>query len=71
MEPSNETLYALLKEMKRENSEAHKAIMERQDKTNGGVTKNTLWRAKITGAVTIIALLFTGVLIPIIIKVFF
>jgi len=70
-EPSNQTIYALLQEIQKQNNIDHKLIAARQDKTNGGVTANTLWRARMTGAVTIISLIFTGVLIPIVLKLFF
>lgn len=77
MEPSNETLHALMVEMKRENSEAHKGLAAMAKKTNGNVMENTKFRIE-QKAVTrntrwLIGIFFavvTGALLPIIFKVF-
>jgi len=60
MEPSNQTLNDILIRLEKN-----------VDATNGRVRNLELWRARITGAITIVSIAFTGVLIPIIIKIYF
>jgi len=66
-EPSNETIYAVLLEIQKQNKSDHAAIIERQDKTNGDVASLKVWRGVITGGLIVIS----GVIIPIIMKVYF
>ena len=47
-----------------ENSKEHKGIMERQDHTNGDVTRLKMWRAYLLGAWVVISFTST-VLLPI------
>ena len=56
MEPSNQTLHEILLR-----------IEKKVDQTNGRVRSLEIWKALITGGVLVIS----GVLIPIIIRIFF
>lgn len=66
-EPSNETIYTLLLEIQKQNTADHNEIKQKQDKTNGRVRSLEVWRGVITGGLIIIS----GVIIPIIIKIYF
>ncbi len=66
-EPSNETIYTLLLEIQKQNTADHNEIKQKQDKTNGRVRSLEIWRGVITGGLIIIS----GVIIPIIIKIYF
>jgi hypothetical protein len=66
-EPSNETIYALLLEIQRQNNADHSEIKCKQDRTNGKVRALEIWRGMIVGGLCIIS----GVIIPIIIRIYF
>jgi len=51
---SLETIEALLQEFKTENAKEHGEIIVRLDKTNGSVLKNTAFRLRISGGMTVI-----------------
>ena len=61
---SNETLTALLKELKEEIEQGFTGVHKRQDHTNGCISENRseinklkVWRGFMTGGITIIAFL--------------
>ena len=60
MEPSNQTLHEILIR-----------IEKKVDQTNGRVRNLEIWKAKAIGAFAVISVLFTGTIIPIIMKLYF
>jgi len=60
MEPSNQTLYAILKDLKQDIGE----IKIQTTKTNGKVRSLEIWRGYITGGIAILG----AILIPILMK---
>lgn len=67
MEPSNQTLHALLLEIQKQNNVDHKDIVERQKVTNHRISALENWRNLITGGLIVIS----AVVIPIFIKIYF
>jgi hypothetical protein len=51
-----------------ENSASHNRLIEQTTKTNGRVTLLEQWRWYQTGAITIITVIITAIVIPIILK---
>ena len=60
MEPSNQTLYVILKDLKQDIGE----IKVQTTKTNGKVRSLEIWRGYITGGIAILG----AILIPILMK---
>ena len=62
-----ETIQALLVELKNENEKDHESIIRRLDITNGNVGKNTAFRNRTLGALTVVSFLgissFIGVIL--------
>ena len=51
-----------------ENQAAHERVIEQTTKTNGRVTSLEQWRWYQTGAITIITVIVTAIVIPILLK---
>lgn len=51
---SNETLTALLKDIKEDVNKGFEGVHKRQDATNGNVLKNTAFRWKATGVIMVL-----------------
>lgn len=58
---SNETLTALLKDIRSDMKEGFNGIHERQDTTNGNVKENTAYRLKATGGFTVLKFILSFV----------
>jgi hypothetical protein len=48
-----------------DNKSAHEKILEQTTKTNGNVRGLQLWKAKMVGAIAVISLILTAIIIPI------
>ena len=65
---TNETLAALLKEMKQENNKAHGEIIEHQKFTNGRIRKLEAWKMMVVGGLIFVNVIAIPILLMVISK---
>jgi len=65
---TNEVIVERLDNLAQVNKIDHAEMQKGIEHTNGDVGELKLWKAKATGAITIIAIIITGLLIPLVLK---